>query len=155
MGLNLQFRRGGGNKCLNILLADPSDAEKINAYLKKHRPDAIVCGNDTTAAYLRRTLDALGKRVPEDIMIAGFDDVQHASLMIPQLTTIHQPCSDIAELAVCRILSRIGNSNQTPIEILLPSPLIERGSTRRIAPDRRCSARACRAQSNSGSRQGA
>ena len=81
-------------------------------------------------AKINLTLDVLGKRVPEDIMIAGFDDVQHASLMIPQLTTIHQPCSDIAELAVCRILSRIGNPNQTPIEILLPSPLIERGSTR-------------------------
>ena len=59
------------------------------AYLKKNRPDAIVCGNDTTAAYLGHTLDVLGIRVPEDIMLAGFDDVQHAYVMSPQLTTIH------------------------------------------------------------------
>lgn len=81
------------------------------AYLKKNRPDAIVCGNDTTAAYLGHTLDVLGIRVPEDIMLAGFDDVQHAYVMSPQLTTIHQPCHDIADVAVRRLLSRIEDPN--------------------------------------------
>ena len=66
-------------------------------------------------------------------MVGTADDVQHAYVMSPQLTTIHQPCHDIADVAVRRLLSRIEDPNLEPMEIFLPSPLVERGSTQRIA----------------------
>ena len=120
---------GGATKCSNILQADPEDVTSVRAYLRKYKPDAIICGNDTAAAYLKHTLDALGKRVPEDIMLAGFDDVQHATIMTPQLTTIHQPCDDIATMAVRTLLERISEPSLPPREIFLPAPLVVRRST--------------------------
>ena len=103
----------------------------VCAYLKKYKPDAIICGNDTAAAYLKHTLDALGKRVPEDIMLAGFDDVQFASVMTPQLTTIHQPCDDIALMAFKALQERMDESSLPPREIFLPAPIVVRKSTTR------------------------
>ena len=129
-GVNSAIYGGGRNKCSNILYADPEDTATIRAYLKKHRPDAIICGNDTAAAYLKHTLDALGKRVPEDIMLAGFDDVQHATIMTPQLTTIHQPCGDIATMAVRALRERISEPSLPPREIFLPAQLVVRKSTK-------------------------
>ena len=120
----------GGGKSENLLRAEPDDIDAIRAYLKKFRPDAIVCGNDTAAAYLKHTLDKLGKRVPEDIMLAGFDDVQHATIMSPQLTTIHQPCDDIATSVFRALQERIADPTLPPREIFLPAPLVTRESTK-------------------------
>ena len=126
-GVNSAVARGG--KEANILYADPEDVPTVRAYLKKHKPDAIVCGNDTAAAYLKNTLDAIGRRVPDDILLAGFDDVQFAKVMTPQLTTIHQPCDDIAAMAFKALQERIADPSLPPREILLPAPLVVRKST--------------------------
>lgn len=131
-GVNAAISGGRVHKCANILLSEPDDVSKIRAYIKKHNPDAIICGNDTAAAYLKHTFDVLGKRVPEDIMLAGFDDVQHAKIMSPRLTTIHQPCEEIADVAICRLLERIAKPSLTSMEISLSAPLVERESTKLI-----------------------
>ena len=125
------------NKHSNMLQADPKDVVTVRAYLKKHKPDAIICGNDTIAAFLKHTLDALGKRVPEDIMLAGFDDVQFASVMTPQLTTIHQPCDDIAGMAFRALQERIADPSLPPREILLPAPLVVRKSTMQVTSSKK------------------
>ena len=102
----------------------------------RSRPDAIICDSDTTAAILRQTLDKLGYSVPRDLMIAGFDDVQLASLMVPPLTTIHQPCEEIGVQAFRRLLARIVAPDLVPAEILIDAPLVVRESTRRKKPMR-------------------
>ena len=130
-GVNSAIFGEGSNSCPNVLHANPEDTATVRAYLKKHKPDAIICGNDTAAAYLKHTLDALGKRVPEDIMLAGFDDVQFASVMTPQLTTIHQPCDDIAFMAFRALQERMNGVTLPPREIFLPAPIVVRKSTAR------------------------
>ena len=115
----------------NVFQGDPKNSAAVEEYLKKHRPDAIVCGNDTTALQLKQTLDRLGVRVPDDVMLAGFDDVQLASLMSPQLTTIHQPCDSIGATAFKTLMERIADPELPQREILLPAPLVVRGSTSR------------------------
>lgn len=116
-----------------VIDARPDDAAAIRRHLRKFRPDAIVCGTDLTAALLKNTLDGLGLRVPDDVLLAGFDDTSAARVMTPQLTTIHQPCGLIAETAFDRLLRRIVNPALPPTEILLPAPLAVRASTRRPA----------------------
>ena len=120
-----------GQKSANVFQGDPKDAAAVGGYLKKHNPDAIICGNDTTAVYFKQTLDRLGVRVPDDIMLAGFDDVQLASLMSPRLTTIHQPCDGIGEMAFKTLIERIDDPSLPQREILLAAPLVVRGSTLR------------------------
>ena len=113
-----------------VLDAEPDDTSSVRKFVSQAKPDAIVCGNDKTTAQLRQTLARLGRNVPEEIMLAGFDDVQIASVMTPQLTTIRQPCDGIAEAAFAALVERLRNPSQHPREILLPAPLIIRESTR-------------------------
>lgn len=111
---------------------DVSSKESVAKLLKKRpRPDALICGNDTMAAHLLVTLRKLGVKVPDEVMVAGFDDVQHASLVVPSLTTIHQPCVEIARKAFDVLLARIVNPKAPVCAYYLSAPLVVRESTAR------------------------
>jgi len=131
-GVKSAIRVGGvGCRGRNVLQVEGkgSDAGMVRAYLKRHRPDAFVCANDANAAYLKHILDCMGRRIPEDMMLAGFDDLRYATVMTPQLTTVHQPCADIASVAVRTLKERIEDPSLPPREILLSAPLVVREST--------------------------
>ena len=113
------------------VFAEPDDVAQIRRILRRERPDAIACYNDRQAALLLQTLVRLGKRVPDDIRVAGFDDVQYAKLTIPQLTTMHQPCGEIAEAVFGLLMDRIRRPDLPAREVLLDSKLVVRGSTQR------------------------
>lgn len=122
--------RGGCWSEENVLVAEPADIGAVRRYLRRHRSvDAIICDCDVTAAKLKQTLDLLGIRVPADVMLGGFDDVRIAPLMSPPLTTMHQPCADLAREAFSRLLARIHNPNILPVEIFLCATLVRRAST--------------------------
>lgn len=113
------------------LLAEPDDVSAVRAFLRRHRPDAIACYNDRQAAVLVQTLGAIGKKVPDDVLVAGFDDVNYARLVVPQLTTLHQPCQEIAQAAVDLLLARIADPEIPPRAVFLSAPLMARDSTRK------------------------
>ena len=79
---------------------------------------------------LRNTLDKLGFSVPKDVMLAGFDDVRCAVTTSPPLTTIHQPCEDIALVAYRALRERILDPSLPPRRMLIPAPLVVRESSR-------------------------
>ena len=108
----------------------PNDATSLGALLRsRKRPDAIVCGNDETACCLIETLNAIGRRIPDDIAVVGFDDERCARASMPPLTTIRQPAQLIAKTALKTLFARIRYPNNDPREILLDAPLVIRGST--------------------------
>ena len=114
----------------SIVRAAPSDVAAVRRLMRSTpRPDAIVCENDVIAATLKKTLESLGYVVPGDLLLAGFDDVQIARLSSPGITTIRQPCEEIARTALERLLARIANRELVPTSILLPHQLIVRSST--------------------------
>ena len=119
-------------KCqIGTFIAMPADVEALRRHMKRVRPDAFICGNDTTAAKFKQTLESAGYAVPDDVLLAGFDDVRVASLMTPSLTTIHQPCEDIARIVFEALISRMENPQRPTREIFLKAPLIVRKSTQR------------------------
>ena len=119
----------GGDKDFKIV-AEPDDIGTLGPIFKKRtRPDAVICESDYVAAVFRNTLDKLGLSVPKDVLLAGFDDVRCAVTTFPQLTTIHQPCEDIALVAYRALRERILNPSFPPRQILLPAPLVVREST--------------------------
>ncbi|MCP5537959.1 MAG: GntR family transcriptional regulator [Akkermansiaceae bacterium] len=73
------------------------------------RPDAFICANDHTAAHLMCELQRINIRVPQDVRVVGFDDVKLASLVSPPLTTIHQPCRELAQTAFRAMVDRLGD----------------------------------------------
>ena len=113
----------------------PNDASALAALFRsRKRPDAIVCGNDETACCLIETLAAIGKRIPDDVAVVGFDDDSCARASVPPLTTIRQPTPLIAKTALKTLLARIRYPNNDPREILLDAPLIARASTGHHTP---------------------
>ena len=121
-----------------VNFGDASDPKFVKAVLKKDRPDAVICANDHTAGNLMHTLISMGKKIPEDIRMVGFDDVKYARLLPVPLTTQRQPCKDLGRLALEVMLDRIANPDLPPRDILLGCQLIVRQScgARMSAPAR-------------------
>ncbi len=92
-------------------------------------PQAVVCANDEIA--LGVLVGALGRglRVPEDLVITGFDDVPMAALVSPSLTTVRQPVRELAAEAARRILNAADSPGAAaPDSIVLPTELVVRRS---------------------------
>lgn len=111
---------------------DPRDADHIRSILARHKPDGIVCGNDVTAGHLLHTLDELGVRVPDDVMIGGIDGVKYAELLRVPLTTVRQPFAAIGEAAYRAMLDRIERPYSPARHITLGCELVARDSTQRL-----------------------
>ena len=86
---------------------DPQDKRGVEQILQRLRPDGFVCANDFTAAQLLKSLDDLDVKVPDDICMAGIDDVKYANLLSVPLTTIHQPCDDMGSTAITAMMERV------------------------------------------------
>jgi DNA-binding LacI/PurR family transcriptional regulator len=94
------------------------------------RPDAVFCFNDTLALGALRTLHERGLRVPEDVAVAGFDDIEDGRFAIPTLSTIAPDKERIARLAVELLAGRLdGDRDAPPRELSAPYRLAPREST--------------------------
>ena len=123
---------GNGGARDFAIIAEPDDIGALGPIFRKRlRPDAVICESDYVAGVFRNTLDKMGLSVPDDVMLAGFDDVRYAMLATPPLTTIHQPCEDIALVAYRTLRERIRDMSLPSRRILLPAPLVVRESTQR------------------------
>lgn len=91
--------------------------------------DAVFCGNDNTARGLYRAFDEAGLRIPDDVAVAGFDDLDFAAELDPPLTTVRQGVGDIGQEAARTLLSLLKNPDSGPRRVLLPTELVVRGST--------------------------
>ena len=98
--------------------------------LPKGPPDAVFCYNDLLALGAIRTLLSRGVRVPEDVAVVGFDDIETGRYNTPSLTTISPDKSTIAWLAVDRLIARLGKrADSEPVELWAPYELAVREST--------------------------
>lgn len=95
----------------------------------KTPPDAIACGNDLIAIQVLNGLKAAGCRVPEDIWVTGFDDIEMASWDVVSLTTMRQPLELMAADAVDAIIARIEGTSHSLRKIDYNTELIIRHST--------------------------
>ncbi len=91
------------------------------------RPTAIFAANDTTALGVIAAAAELGLKPPEDVSIAGFDDLDAARIVWPELTSIRQPLAAFAEMAVELVIE--GGKGET--ERWADFELAARGSTGR------------------------
>lgn len=115
---NPQFVEEGDFSYRSALLA----AENLIAL--NPRPTAIVASNDDMAAAVIAIANKHQLRVPEDLSLVGFDDINTATLVWPQLTTIFQPLQDMAINALEFVTNQRGAKRQT-----LAFKMIEREST--------------------------
>lgn len=131
-------RRAGYREAVDALGADPAliaapvpsgaDRDVLAAYLEAHAPDAIVCSNDRGAARLMHALLALGRRVPDDIRMAGVDDVDYAAWLPVPLTTMRQPVTEMGEAALAAMLDRRAHPDRPARDIFIQCTLVVRES---------------------------
>ncbi|MDQ7990959.1 MAG: LacI family DNA-binding transcriptional regulator [Candidatus Dactylopiibacterium sp.] len=93
------------------------------------RTDAIVCYNDMVAIGLLHGLCALGVRVPDDIMIAGFDNIPVSRYVTPSLTTVDMRSEDLGGGSLERLHRAIQSGDHSPGVELLEPRLVVRAST--------------------------
>jgi LacI family transcriptional regulator len=94
---------------------------------------AICCSNDADAIGVIRTLLKAGKRIPKDISVIGFDDMEAAKLISPPLSTIHASIEALGSVAVERLLARAADPTTPVRHTMLPTYLVARDSTVRVS----------------------
>jgi LacI family transcriptional regulator len=111
-----------------IRTGDPADMKFVRGLTAGKQADAFICANDFTAATLLRSMQSIGIRAPKDFRVVGFDDVKYATLVSPPLTTVHQPCRDIAVIAFRTMLERLAEPSLPARSIYLTPHLVVRES---------------------------
>jgi LacI family transcriptional regulator len=111
------FYVGGGSKAAAALLG------------LKDRPTAIFAGSDEQARGVYDEAHARGLRIPQDLSVVGFDDVDICEWMSPRLTTVRQSLAQMAALAIRTVLQDPPPSGEEPGRIELSTTLVVRDST--------------------------
>ena len=103
----------------------------MQALLERTREfTAVFCFNDIAAIGAIRALKDAGLRVPDDVSVVGFDDIQSAAYSTPSLTTVRQPLREMGKRGAQILLDRIANrESKYPSEIVMATELVVREST--------------------------
>lgn len=104
--------------------------EKTEELLKKYpNVDGIIASNDMVAVSVYKVLHRKGISVPEQVQMVGFDDINLASLLTPELTTVAQPIEEIGRKAAELIIHQ-EEGNQEKKEYIFQAKLIKRETTK-------------------------
>jgi LacI family transcriptional regulator len=93
------------------------------------RPTAVVCFNDKVAVGVMEAAAARGLRVPEDLSVTGFDDIDVSRATTPRLTTVRQPLQEMGRTAVTMLLRQLDGHPHEALSMELETRLVVREST--------------------------
>lgn len=112
-------------------IRDTTDAAEATAALlnENPRPDAIVYLNDFAALEGMQAIRRAGFRIPQDLAVAGFDDIPAAALTDPPLTTVRQPMEQLGREGAQLLLSLLEDPKVAPKRVVLPVETILRQSS--------------------------
>lgn len=107
----------------------------VDEILHSHKvPTAIFASNNMMTVGALAAIRAAGLRVPQDISLVGFDDLEWYALVEPRITAVAQPALAIGETAARRLLERRKLGNPPPRRFVLGTDLIVRDSTAPLTP---------------------
>ncbi|MDG1121045.1 MAG: LacI family DNA-binding transcriptional regulator [Glaciecola sp.] len=117
-----------------------SDFSMSSGYLAGHqilqcstRPTAVFCENDETAIGAIKAFKENNLQVPDDISVAGFDNIEFSQYCDPPLTTISQPAEEFGQTSVAMLINLLQDKTTKSAKVILPFELVMRSSTG-IAP---------------------
>lgn len=89
---------------------------------------AVICGNDVLAIGAMRAARGMGLRVPADVSVTGFDDIELAALADPELTTVHVPHREMGRRAATMLIDMLNGAPAEERRVELPIDIRLRGS---------------------------
>ena len=104
--------------------------ERILGLSAKNRPTAVFCANDLLALGLLQQCVALGVRVPDDLAIVGYDDIEFAAAAAVPLTSVRQPRKLLGETAANLLFREVEEPDHTHEQVLFSPELVVRRSSR-------------------------
>ncbi|MGA2625104.1 MAG: LacI family DNA-binding transcriptional regulator [Bacteroidota bacterium] len=120
----------------SLVVTDETDTRVHNGYnaagrlLKQEgKPTAIFAANDAMAIGCMRYLKAVGKEIPDDVAVVGFDDIEMSSHVEPRLTTVRVPKEEMGKLAVRLLVGIIKSKVETITTVHVPVELVVRESS--------------------------
>jgi DNA-binding LacI/PurR family transcriptional regulator len=96
-------------------------------------PTAVVCGDDLQAFGLYEAARITGHRIPEDLSVIGFDDIDYCQWCAPALTTVRQPFTEMGATAARLVLAMADGECPAQTQFELATSLMVRGSTAPVA----------------------
>jgi DNA-binding LacI/PurR family transcriptional regulator len=90
--------------------------------------DAVFAASDLMAAGALRALRELGRRVPDDVAVIGFDDGSVAAHTVPPLTTIRQPVEEMSRVTTELLLRQLADGVLAEARVICPTTLVRRGT---------------------------
>ena len=93
------------------------------------RPTAVAAFNDKIAVGVLQAADERGLRVPADLSVTGFDDIEIARAARPRLTTVRQPLAELGRMAVTLLMRQLRGHQLDALHVELATELVERSST--------------------------
>jgi DNA-binding LacI/PurR family transcriptional regulator len=102
-------------------------AEKV--FSMSDKPTAIFCANDYSAFGVIDYCFKSGIKIPDEISVAGFDDVAFSSFGFISLTTVKQPIKKLGIIAAEALFKKIIEESEEPIQIVIEPEIMVRGST--------------------------
>ncbi|MEM1212527.1 MAG: GntR family transcriptional regulator [Planctomycetota bacterium] len=123
----------GDDAQLEVVPIEGYNEQSIYKAIEANKPDAIIGKDDRMAATAMRVLYQQQRRVPDEVMICGFDDATIASSLPVPLTSYRQPVSEIAQMAINLMIDRLSNPQRPTRQIIVSGELVERESTDRKA----------------------
>lgn len=126
--LTLQLQKGASLPGPSVPEEGYENAQKLLATGKRFT--ALIAFNDISAIGAMRAFRDAGLRVPEDVSVVGFDDIQGAAYLTPRLTTVRQPLYHMGEIAAELLLTSISNGgNHGARQVSVAPELVVREST--------------------------
>ena len=113
---------------LDFLNPDQKDIE--NVILSNLDSDGVFCDSDIMAVHAIQALKEAGKKVPEDVQVIGFDDIELSTIFRPNITTINQSRSKIAKIAVETLMKLINKEEIEQAHKMIDVHLVERETTK-------------------------
>ncbi|MGH3926401.1 MAG: substrate-binding domain-containing protein, partial [Pseudonocardiaceae bacterium] len=107
-----------------------SGGSRIAGMARSVRPTAAFCANDLLALGLLQQCVALGIRVPEDLAIVGYDDIEFAAGAAVPLTSVRQPRRQLGRTAAELLIDETTNPDHEHRQVLFTPELVARMSTR-------------------------
>jgi DNA-binding LacI/PurR family transcriptional regulator len=128
-GMRETLRRAGIKPAAALQKRGPHGREEANGLARgllemRDPPTAIFAASDVQAMGVLQAAEALGVRVPEDLAVIGFDDLEEASVL--GLTTVRQPLRETGARGAELLLSAIEGRDVAPVEELASLAVIER-----------------------------